>query len=159
MASLIFLLVDDEIEFIETLGERLRQRDYDVRIAHSGTGALQAIEADHAIDVVIMDLGMPAPDGLRTLRQIKKDHPLIEVIMLTGKNTIVAAVESLKAGAYDFLTKPCEIDELVVKAEEAATRKREREAAILEIRMIPYISDQKRAELIAGVMRIHHRDE
>lgn len=159
MDSLNFLLVDDEVDFTETLGERIRQRNCKVKIAHSGMEALQTIDADDSIDVVVMDLGMPPPDGLHTLEYIKKNHPLIEVIMLTGKNTIVAAVASLKAGAYDFLTKPCEIDELIIKAEEAATRKREREAAILEIRMIPYISDHKRAELIADVLHIRHSEE
>ena len=69
-------------------------------------------------------------DGIETLREIKKIYPLIEVIMLTGHATIELAIEGMKLGAYDFLMKPCDIEELVGKVEDAAKKKREHEEKI-----------------------------
>jgi DNA-binding NtrC family response regulator len=85
--------------------------------------------------VVILDVKMPGMDGIETLREIKRNHPLVEVIMLTGHATVETAIEGMKLGAFDYLMKPCDIDLLVAKVSEAAARKRKQEEKILEARI------------------------
>jgi DNA-binding NtrC family response regulator len=125
------LLVDDEEEFVETLAERLEVRDLDVATALSGADALLRIEEEE-IDLVILDLQMPGVDGLEVLRQIKEARPLIEVIMLTGHATVQTAIEGMKLGAFDFLVKPTEMEELVEKINQAFSRKAEQDQRIRE---------------------------
>jgi len=130
------LIVDDEVQFVETLAKRLTKRGVKVRSAHSGQEALDTLEGGGATrtDVVILDVKMPVMDGLETLTAIKKQHPLIEVIMLTGHATVESAIEGMKHGAFDYLMKPCDLDQLMVKLNEAADKKRDHEAKILEAR-------------------------
>jgi DNA-binding NtrC family response regulator len=125
------LLVDDEEEFVETLAQRLEVRDFDVSTATSGAAALQRIE-DREIDLVVLDLQMPGVDGLEVLRQIKQRKPLIEVIMLTGHATVQTAIDGMKLGAFDFLLKPTETEELVEKLNQAFSRKAEHDQRIRE---------------------------
>jgi DNA-binding NtrC family response regulator len=125
------LLVDDEVEFVETLGERLEARDFFVITAGDGTAALAAI-AEHNFDVVVLDVMMPGLSGIETLRKIKEQEPLVEVIMLTGHATVDTAIEGMKLGAFDFLIKPTETPQLVEKIERACRRKREQEERIRE---------------------------
>jgi DNA-binding NtrC family response regulator len=154
MSSFSFLLVDDEKEFIEAITLRLRQRGFTADCVFSGQEALNRIEGDNTVDIVVLDVGMPYPDGINTLKTIKREHPLIEVIMLTGHVTIHSAVEAMKSGAFDYLTKPCALNELIFKAEQAITRKKERQAKILDVRMKPYISAEERDELISQILDI-----
>ena len=77
---------------------------------------------------------MPGMDGIETLRNIKKISPLIEVIMLTGHATVESAIDGMKLGAYDFLMKPCDIEELVSKVQEAAKKKQAHEEKIKDAR-------------------------
>ncbi len=130
------LLVDDEVQFVETLAKRLAKRDIRVDAAYSGQEALEKLAASGPTktDVVILDVKMPGMDGLETLVRIKEEHPLIEVIMLTGHATVESAIEGMKRGAYDYLMKPCELDVLMKKLNAAAEKKREHEAKILEAR-------------------------
>jgi DNA-binding NtrC family response regulator len=130
------LIVDDEVAFVETLVKRLAKRDLRVVAAHSGAEALEKLEASgpSKIDVVILDVKMPGMDGLETLARIKEEHPLIEVIMLTGHATVESAIEGMKKGAFDYLMKPCDLDVLLAKLNEAADKKREHEEKILEAR-------------------------
>jgi DNA-binding NtrC family response regulator len=72
--------------------------------------------------------------------------------MLTGHATIHSAIEALKFGAFDYLTKPCDLNDLVSKAKQAASRKKERESKILSARMKPYISERERDELISNIL-------
>lgn len=123
----IVLLVDDEQEFINAMKKRLSVRKLDVLTANSGEEALRKLGEELPIDVVILDLRMPGMDGLETLRSIKERHPLVEVIILTGFGAIDTAVEGLKEGAFDYLTKPCEFTELIEKIEQAQERKRRRQ--------------------------------
>lgn len=125
------LLVDDEEEFVETLAQRLEVRDLDVATALSGTDALEQLE-DRDLDVVVLDLQMPGVDGIEVLRKIKERKPLIEVIMLTGHATVETAIEGMKLGAFDFLIKPTETDELLEKIARAFSRKREQDQRIQE---------------------------
>jgi DNA-binding NtrC family response regulator len=78
---------------------------------------------DVEIDVVILDIKMPGMDGIETLQEIKKRFPLVEVIMLTGHGTIETAVQGMKLGAYDFLIKPADFDDLVTKLNKARERR------------------------------------
>lgn len=121
------LLVDDENEFLVPLVKRLRRRKIEVRTAASGEEALEKL-AGEPVDVVVLDVRMPGMDGIQTLREIKSRDPGVEVIMLTGHASIEVAVEGMELGAFDYLMKPMNIDELVYKLQDAHKRKRLREA-------------------------------
>jgi DNA-binding response OmpR family regulator len=123
------LLVDDEKDFVEPLAERLETRGFKVKTATSGDEAISSIEKEE-IDVVILDVLMPGKDGIETLREIKRMKPLIEVIMLTGHATVQTAIQGMKLGAYDYLMKPTDINDLVEKVQMAHRRKAEQEERI-----------------------------
>ena len=125
------LLVDDEEDFVETLAQRLEVRDFEVATALSGAEALERLE-EREIDVVVLDLQMPGVDGIQVLRQIKERKPLIEVIMLTGHATVQTAIDGMKLGAFDFLIKPTETEELLEKIARAFGRKSEQDRRIQE---------------------------
>ncbi len=135
MNNVNLLLVDDEKAFLETISKRLKKRECHVETVTSGKEALMKLENDPEIEVVILDVKMPEMDGLETLVEIKKRFPLVEVIMLTGHGTVETAIDGMKLGAFDYLMKPCEIDVLTAKANEAATRKRRHEEKIVEARI------------------------
>jgi len=124
------LLVDDEVPFVNTMGKRLEERELTVFKAHGGQDALKALDKHRNIDVVILDVKMPGMDGIEALGEIKKRFPLIEVIMLTGHATVESAIEGMKLGAYDYLMKPCKMDKIMQKVEEAVTKRREHEEKI-----------------------------
>lgn len=129
------LLVDDEASFVETLAKRIAKRGLKASTALSGKEALKHLEEGGGasnIDVVILDVKMPGMDGLETLAAIKSKHPNVEVIMLTGHATVESAVEGMKAGAFDYLMKPCDIDLLLAKIDRAVAKKREHEEKILQ---------------------------
>ena len=116
------LLVDDEVVFTTNMGKLLTNRGYKVTAANSGDAAIQALEKE-TFDVVVLDLKMPGKDGLTTLKEIKKLGLFTETLILTGHGSIDTALEAIKLGAYDYLTKPCEIDDLVGKLEGAWQKK------------------------------------
>ena len=129
------LLVDDEASFLETLAKRIAKRDLKVAKAYSGQEALDTLKGGGGattFDVIILDVKMPGMDGLETLAAIKHKHPNLEVIMLTGLATVESAIDGMKAGAYDYLMKPCDIDLLMAKIDRAVLKKREHEEKILE---------------------------
>lgn len=129
------LLVDDEKGFVDTMMKRLSKRDLEIIPAYDGPQALALLEKDNHIEVVILDIKMPVMDGMEALSKIKARHPLVEVIMLTGHATVETGIEGMKMGAFDYLMKPCDTDELVGKVEEAAARKRQHEEKIMEARL------------------------
>lgn len=131
--SVKILLVDDEQGFVETMAKRLTKRGIEVKTAFSGQAALDALAAG-GVEVVVLDVKMPVMDGIETLRRIKTEHPLIEVIMLTGHGTVETAIEGMKLGAYDYMLKPCELEELMEKINLAAGKRREHEHRIAEAR-------------------------
>ena len=94
------------------------------------------------VDVIVLDVKMPGMDGLETLKEVKKRIPLAEVIMLTGHATVESAIEGMKLGAYDYLMKPCDIEQLVAKLEEATAKKREHELKIRDARTKEILSDR-----------------
>lgn len=129
------LLVDDETAFVETMSKRLTKRNLKVSKAYSGDEALQYLGKNEHIEVIILDVKMPGMDGIETLKEIKKLRPLVEVIMLTGHATVETAIEGMKLGAHDYLMKPCEMDILMTKVDEAAAKKRRHEERIAEARI------------------------
>lgn len=152
MQPISLIIVDDEEDFVEVLAQRLGKRGCVVKTALDGTTALRQVEEDHAIEVAVLDVSLPGMDGIETLKAMKKANPLLEVIMLTGHHAVPAAVESIKLGAYNYLTKPCKIEDLTAYIEEAASQRRAREKKILEVRMRPYITEEKRQALIAAIL-------
>ncbi len=118
------MLVDDEKDFVEMLSLRLKENEEHIIAAYSGQECLDTLEKT-PVDVIILDVKMPGMNGIETLKQIKKSHPLVEVIMLTGHGTIQLAVEGMKMGAFDFLFKPADFDELTGKINKAREQKRE----------------------------------
>ncbi len=126
MTEFRVLLVDDETEFLETLVKRLKKRKLDVTSAESGKEALQVLR-ENPIDVVVLDVRMPDMDGLETLKEIKRIRPSVEVIMLTGHANVEVAMEGMELGAFDYLMKPMDIDELLYKLQDAYKRKWYRE--------------------------------
>jgi two-component system, OmpR family, response regulator CpxR len=123
------LLIDDEPQFVEVLAERLEARGFAVQTALTGDEGLAKLQEQEA-DVVILDVQMPGRDGVETLREIKRIKPLVEVIMLTGHATIESGIQGLKLGAYDYLMKPTDTEDLVAKMLRAYARKSEQEERI-----------------------------
>jgi DNA-binding NtrC family response regulator len=135
MNTVKILLVDDEKPFVDTMTKRLKKREIDVIPAHDGFEALSRLEENSGVEVVILDIKMPNMDGMTALKEIKNKFPLIEVIMLTGHATVETGIEGMKMGAFDYLMKPCDMDQLIAKVNEAAKRKRDQEEKIMEARM------------------------
>ncbi|MEH0020778.1 MAG: response regulator [Desulfobacter sp.] len=129
------LLVDDEQDFVQTMVKRLKKRNLTINYAHSGQEALDHLADNKGVEVVILDIKMPGMGGEEALQHIKQKHPLVEVIMLTGHATVASGIEGMKLGAFDYLTKPCELDVLLAKVDEAATKKRRHEEKIVEARI------------------------
>ncbi|MBN1847826.1 MAG: response regulator [Deltaproteobacteria bacterium] len=118
METMKMMLVDDEERFLITTEKLLSRKGYDIVTAGSGREALEKMRSQN-VHVVILDVKMPGMDGIETLRAIKNEFPLVEVIMLTGHGTVESAVDGLKAGATDYLMKPTDVSDLIQKAEEA----------------------------------------
>jgi len=116
------LLVDDEDDFRTTLANRLKLRKIDVTDAASGNEAIELVR-QKSFDVAVIDVKMPGIDGIETLKQIKQLQPAIEIVMLTGHASIESGMEAMKLGAYDYVMKPCDIDELLIKTGEAYQHK------------------------------------
>ena len=127
MATTNILLVDDEIPFVETMTKRLSKRGINIVTAFSGQEALGHLAIGKDVDVVILDVKMPGMDGLETLKEIKRQYPAMDVIILTGHSTMETAIKGMRLGAFDYLTKPCELEELIEKIQDAMkTRKHRR---------------------------------
>ena len=131
------LLVDDEKDFVEMLSLRLEEEGEIVTRAYDGRMCLQVLEKE-PIDIIILDIKMPGMDGIQTLKQIKSLQPLVEVILLTGHGSAETAVEGMKLGAFDYLLKPADFDDLKVKVLSARKKKEEQEERIrkAEVRLM-----------------------
>jgi DNA-binding NtrC family response regulator len=105
------LLVDDEEEFVKTLAERLEMRDQVTEVALNGEEALAKLK-EGVPDVMVLDLRMPGMDGIEVLRKAKKAHPKMQVVILTGHGTDKDRLEAEKLGAYEYMEKPADLDEL-----------------------------------------------
>jgi DNA-binding NtrC family response regulator len=120
MRKLKVLLVDDEVDFISAISERLSLRDIDARTASSGEEALYFLEEDTP-DVVVLDIMLPGIRGTELLKLIRQEHPLIQVILITGANVSTRdRIEAMHLGAFDYLSKPLSVEELIDKLQKAA---------------------------------------
>jgi signal transduction histidine kinase len=123
------LLVDDEKDFVEMLSMRLEDAGDKVTPAYDGSMCLEKLK-ETPIDVVILDIKMPGMDGIQALREIKSRYPLVEVILLTGHGTTETAVQGMKLGAFDYLLKPADFEELKTILDRAKQRKAEQDERI-----------------------------
>jgi len=132
MTPSFVMLVDDEAPFVETMTKRLQKRNLTVITAFSGPEALETLDKHQNVDVVILDVKMPGMDGLETLKKMKSAYPIIEVVMLTAHATVESGIEGMKLGAFDYLMKPCDMEQLMGKVKEATRKKRDHEEKIRE---------------------------
>jgi len=127
------LLVDDERNLVTMLGKILRRQGHDVVLAENGEDALRQValtrppgpdegserDPEAPFDAIVSDLQMPRMDGMTLLRELKEHHPEIPVVVLTGHGSIESAVEAMKIGAYDYIIKPCNPDEIILVLQRA----------------------------------------
>ncbi len=112
------LLVDDEAEFIGTLAERLELRGIVARVAHDGEAALKAV-AESEPHVMVLDVMMPGLKGLDVLQRVKEEHPAVQVVLLTGQGKTRDGIDGMRFGAYAYLMKPLDLEELIRTLHEA----------------------------------------
>jgi DNA-binding NtrC family response regulator len=127
------LLVDDEEAFLETVVKRLNLRKVKAYGARSGPEALDFL-SHNTVDVMVLDVKMPEMNGIEALKIVKARHPLVEVIMLTGHASVEVAIAGMEAGAFDYLMKPVNIDELLYKLQDAFKSKSIRTEKIRKMR-------------------------
>jgi DNA-binding NtrC family response regulator len=106
------LFVDDEVDFLNSMAKRLEVRGYNVIAVDRGEKAIEAAK-DQPIDIVLLDLKMPGLGGEETLKLLKEENDWMEVVILTGHGSLDSAAEMTESGAYKYLQKPCELDQLL----------------------------------------------
>ncbi|MCX7876843.1 MAG: sigma-54 dependent transcriptional regulator [Melioribacteraceae bacterium] len=131
MVELKMLIVDDEESQVQSLKTFLSKRNYKIHTSNNGEDAIKIVK-ENDVDIVLTDFKMPGWDGLTTLKKIKEINPEIDVVVMTAYGTIENAVELMKAGAYDFLTKPIDLDQL----ENLLARLKERKNLITENKLL-----------------------
>jgi DNA-binding NtrC family response regulator len=132
LETLKLMLVDDEKRYLQTTAKLMKKKGIEVVTAQSGEQALDLL-GTYDVHVVILDIKMPGMDGFKTLRAIKTLYPQVEVIMLTGHATMDSAIEGLQFGAFDYVMKPADIDDIVNKAYEAFEKRRRLDEKIREL--------------------------
>lgn len=131
MNNIRLLLVDDEDDFRRTIAKRLKKRGMTPEEAGTGEECLAILEKN-PVDVVILDVKMPGMNGIETLHHIKEKYPKTEVIMLTGHATTRDGVDGIKKGAFDYLSKPIELEHLLGKIKQAHEKIRREEEKLRE---------------------------
>lgn len=117
------LLVDDEVDFRETLAKRLGRRGIEAATAPGAVEALAWLKANPGVDAVVLDVKMPGMDGIEALKHISASHPGVAVLMLSGHAHVETAMKGLELGAFDYLMKPVDIEELIFKLQDACEHK------------------------------------
>jgi DNA-binding response OmpR family regulator len=112
------LLVDDEVEFVSTLAERLELRGINARVAYDGESALKAV-AENEPQVMVLDVMMPGIKGLDVLQRVREEHPKVRVILLTGQGKTRDGIEGMRYGAFAYMMKPLDLEELIRTLREA----------------------------------------
>ena len=129
MEKMKLMLVDDEERYLQTTAKLIEKKGYEVFTARSGEEALEKLKAQD-VHVVILDMKMPGMDGNETLKAAKTLYPLVEIILLTGHATVDSAIDGLKNGAFDYLMKPADIDQILEKALDAFEKRQRVEEKI-----------------------------
>jgi two-component system, OmpR family, response regulator len=122
MEKFSVLVVDDEEDFVETIVKRLKDKGLDAAGVSRGQEALNLLK-EREFDVCILDVRMPGMDGIETLREMKKKHPSMEVVMLTGHGSVESGIQGLQLGAYNYVMKPCPFKDLLAQLTLAYERK------------------------------------
>ncbi len=135
MSQVKVMLVGDEVPFVQALERRLAQRGLAVLSAYGGPEALERMAKDPSVDIVLLSVKMSGMDGLETLKRIRITYPLVEVIMLTGSDSLDAAIEGMRLGAYDYVLKTSDVDGVVAKVALAEGKKAKQEEKILEAKL------------------------
>lgn len=153
------LFVDDEEKFLEAMTKRLEARDFNVIAVNRGEKAIEAARSN-PVDIALVDLKMPGIDGETTLKALKQEHQWMEIVILTGHGSIDSAVECTRSGAYSYLQKPCDLDQLMEVLKEAYQKRvmnktkinKERLNKMLEIVQSSSVKDilQRLKEIDAG---------
>lgn len=139
MENVTVLFVDDETDFVGSLIKRMKKRKIDAMGAGSGEEAVSLLKSgDVNIDVVVLDVRMPGMDGIETLRAIKNINPLIEVIMLSGHARLAVARQGMELGAFDYLMKPVDLDDLLYKLQDAFLKKSIQEKKIAKLKAVSH---------------------
>ncbi|OGR22293.1 MAG: two-component system response regulator [Desulfobacterales bacterium RIFOXYA12_FULL_46_15] len=129
MEKLKMMLVDDEERYLQTTAKLIEKKGYEVLTAGSGEEALEKLRVQ-TVHVVVLDMKMPGMDGNETLKAIKAMYPLVEVIMLTGHATVDSAIDGLRNGAFDYLMKPADLDQILEKSLDAFEKRQRIEEKI-----------------------------
>ena len=152
------LLVDDEEQFLRSTTKRLTVRDFNVIAVDRGDKAIAAARK-HPIDIALVDLKMPGIDGEETLKALKAEHRWMEVVILTGHGSIDSAVECTKSGAYSYLQKPCEFDQLLETLTEAYKKKVMNKMKIREEKMNELLKMSAFHSTLAMLKKIKEMDQ
>lgn len=123
MAPGNILIVDDDRNLLELMGMMLQSAGYEVTTAHDGEGALSAVKGD-AFDLAVVDLRLPGTDGISLMREFHQINPEMPVIILTAHSSVKSAVEAIRMGAFNYLAKPFDLDELLLQIERALENRR-----------------------------------
>jgi two-component system, OmpR family, response regulator len=121
MTDLKVLLVDDDADFLEPVAARLRRRQVVCVAACCGRDALGCL-GQLAFDCAVVDVRMPGMDGLDLLRRIRRDYPAVPVVLLTGHASVELGIRGLELGAFEYLMKPVDLDQLLDTVRRAARR-------------------------------------
>jgi DNA-binding NtrC family response regulator len=128
----VLLVHDDDSQWIKGLAGSLAKSDVTLLKAAGESEALELLERHLNVDVVVLDIEMGSLDCITFLRTVKKAHPLVQLVLLTGHGTVGAAIEGMKQGALDYLVKPCSAERLAAKVHDAKSVKARQEAKIAE---------------------------
>lgn len=135
------MIVDDEVVFVESTRKRLEIRGFDVKTATSGAEALEKA-GNERVDIALLDLKMPGMSGEETLEALKKAHPNMEIIILTGHGSVDSAVSTVRTGAFSYLQKPCRLEKLLESITEAYKKYVANKMQINEDRMNELLSPE-----------------
>ncbi len=116
------LIVDDEADFLETIVKRLNRRGFNVTGIDGALKALRLLDSE-SFDIVILDFKMPGMDGIDALKEMRRKKPNMEVIMLTGHASVESGIRGIQLGAFDYVMKPANIEDLIEKIQQAYKRK------------------------------------
>jgi len=152
------LLVDDEEDFLRSTKKRLEVRNFNVITVNNGTDAIAAARKT-PIDVALVDLKMPGISGEETLAALKKEHELLEVVILTGHGSIDSAIETTKMGAYLYLQKPCDLERLLEVLVDAYKKKVMNKMKIKENKMNALVNMATTSSPLSILKRIKALDK